>query len=315
MSTAPQYQDTRLVEFKIGTHEIPVNFSLQQFIAQYCQQNQKKYFDPNALAEDVLYQKEGRTVADTKTPPVAQAMFLEGPITTKVRKVFSSTYQVPEPLRCFLLFKDEYWKELPAPNDERSQKAGGLWVFQHWSDSKSILAAGKLYSTGKRIIIDATYTESNIEFATMQLFGKIDFQSFAQACNLPYLTLKKFVKYKGGKPKYEPFNAIGLETEIDRVSWQEAIGFLGGAVKIGIPGTERFHTNVNSVLKGPDGSKIPQNSQQIYALSEALNQEIESLKPVNLEDILAMWQYASAYGFLEASQTIISGKKSVSLVI
>ncbi|MCX6774537.1 MAG: hypothetical protein NTY99_00405 [DPANN group archaeon] len=289
------------VELKVGSQAIPFEFSMEQFIQYYMYANQKQ-FDPNVLAEDVLNWKSEGYLAIA--PFASQAAFLEGAPVTKVRTGLFSKKPVQEPSRNFLLFKDEYFKEIPAPQNELTQKNGGLWPFVYDPYTNTTGAAGKLYSTGKRIILDAYYTDlGKSEFAASQVFGKIDFQSFAGKFGSPHLTLKKFIKRDAkGIPQYEPFLVVGLENDVEYRVWTDSMSFLGGAIKVNIPGSEKAENiQIKVMLKGLDGSKSLQNIYFIYGISEELDKEIGNLQPTKLEDIVAMWQYAASNKFLHAA--------------
>jgi hypothetical protein len=296
-------KEQRIVELKCGDKQIQFPFSMEQFLMQYVPQN-NNLFTADKLVDDVIYDKSIARY-EVKVPPSRQAMFLEGSPVQKIKKGVFSKKSAPYPDRQFLLFKDEYLKEIPAPNNKIAQKAGNLWPFHYVPPPmESIIAAGKLYSTGKRIILDAYYTESlkDIEFATMQLWGKIDFQNCAKIFDKPYFTLRKYVKSTDPKQKgtWAPFNAIGLENEVEKGYVQEAVRVLN-VKTIGISGTEKFYTEIKSMLKDLDGNKCLQTSADIYGLSGQLDEELRSLQPVNLEDILAMWQFAAKSNYFQAT--------------
>lgn len=280
-------KEQRIVELKCGDKQIQFPFSMEQFLMQYITQSQKP-FSPDNLAKDVL-------ATDVR---FKQAMFLEGSPVQKIKKGVFSKKPTPHPDRQFLLFKDEYLKEIPAPNNKIAQKAGNLWPFHYLPPPmESIIAAGKAYSTGKRIIFDAFYTENDSEFATMQVLGKIDFRNCLQIFDKPYFILQSI---KEDNKTQEPFNAVGIATEIERECWQEGIRVLG-VKTIGISGTEMLYSKINLMLKAPDGGKALQTYYRIYGANAEFDNALQNLSPINLEDILAMRQYASNGGYFEAT--------------
>jgi len=269
------------INFKLGNNIIPYQFSLQGFWNKYVAQNPGK--SPENLIEDFVYGESNKyAYSHEMTSPINKPFFQNGQPITKTKKGLFGKKQVAEPARNFLLFEDEYLQELnpaadlPLSIDQVSNK----------------LSAGKIYSTGKRIILDSRYTEDS-HFKSNQFWGKVDLRNIASAFGRQDgFTIPLPLELHG--------NARTMQNVIEaKIEYREQT--MPVIVNIEWDLEEKFVLYVHYMFRNTNGWTEKGPGQFFLKKTEIFKPELEKLQPVNLEDLLAMWDCAAAYGLLQST--------------
>jgi hypothetical protein len=304
----------RVIELKVGDEHPKYNFTVNEFMTWYIStvsaESRKWSFSLNFLLTKWLSE------INRQRKYCNDVFFRQHPSQTTTKHVLKGIFRkkiepITEPKRELLLFEDENLKpfdfklseDLVAGLAERTK--GNIPYGISTLETAAISEAGFVYDTGKRLIFDSLFTDSNIyAYTTHALTGQINLDNFLKCFNKTSIPMPAIFERKalfGMKKVTEdfPVKAFVSDAGGDLV-YTERSGFGPGAV-IGITTNETEITPVNHYWIGADNSKVNFNTIYYLSFASPALENIKKLKQIDFIDMLGLQLYAAKNNFWKAS--------------
>lgn len=306
----------RKVDLKFGTHKEQFQFTVKEYLMWYISELSRagQQFSPKILGERWLCGGLRDKCGAGDSPYSKDAYFLENlsrfEQKIRVQQELIGHEDIPsnEWARDVLLFEDEELRPLNAVVSPKIAKKIGedrqpfgvqlTNLGPYGMFSGGFRSAGKIFNTGRRLIVDSTYQEYADTFVTQSYYGQINLGGILPCFNAPYLSLDP-VRLEGRQPdKTELANTIAAAIYVEHYVLKENIApFVTkktplAQLSIYLIGPDKECTEVHGFSCVVGHSDLVANIENEFAWRQ---------QPTDLTNLLGMQLFAAKKGFLRAS--------------